>query len=539
VTDAPTVLIFVQISTHFVEQVRVAELLVRSARYRPVVLFMAPYEGHVADMARCRALGVACIGPNDLAAYLPDESTRPSWLMRFAPHRMPGFLRPVASRVGRWLTEPVTSPSLPAIAMALGRPLVVLLRPLLRPLAKAAFRLVYARRSAMLPAAMRAQRFVWRLAPGLVRSLDVRLLIIPEDNFYYFTNFFVRALHDHGGRALVVPFTIVNTREWAEAFHRLPSHDPGVPIHGLIATLFLRLLHRYLSKTLTMPAQEVLRNVTFGVAPRIPWLINSGHADAIAVESPFMQRYYLAAGIEPERLRLVGALADDVLYRQRLDADDARRRLYRELALEEDRPMVLCALPPNQLLGDGRPQSEVTNYDEVVRAFLEPLRWFAGPHHVIVSLHPRATPSDLATIGRYGVHVARTNVAELVPLTTLYVASASATIRLAMSCGIPTVNYDIYRYGYDDYEDVPGVVTVSRRGDYEATLARMLAAGRAADADDVALAAGTDHIDGRAGERLLALIEELVDGVDADVITSRDTPGANAGSGAGWRGVAG
>src|SRR5690606_17964248 len=206
----------------------------------------------------------------------------------------------------------------------------------LRPLAKAAFRLVYARRSAMLPAAMRAQRFVWRLAPGLVRSLDVRLLIIPEDNFYYFTNFFVRAVHDHGGRALVVPFTIVNTREWAEAFHRLPSHDPGVPINGLIATLFPRWMHRYRSRTLTMPAQQVLSNETFGVAPRIPWLINSGHADAIAVESPFMQRYYLAAGIEPGRLRLVGALTDDVLYRQRLDADDARRRLYRELGLEED-----------------------------------------------------------------------------------------------------------------------------------------------------------------------------------------------------------
>ncbi len=34
----------------------------------------------------------------------------------------------------------------------------------------------------------------------------------------------------------------------------------------------------------------------------------------------------------------------------------------------------------------------------------------------------------------------------LVPLCSLYVASVSATIRWAIACGKPVVNYDVYRF---------------------------------------------------------------------------------------------
>src|SRR5690606_12345871 len=94
-----------------------------------------------------------------------------------------------------------------------------------------------------------------------------------------------------------------------------------------------------------------------------------------------------------------------------------------------------------------------------------------------VSLHPRITAAEAGIVRRYHLAVSSWNIAELVPLAGLYVASCSATIRLAISCGIPTLNYDIYRYDYGDYDDVPGGVTLDSHARYARAVERMVPGG--------------------------------------------------------------
>ena len=64
--------------------------------------------------------------------------------------------------------------------------------------------------------------------------------------------------------------------------------------------------------------------------------------------------------------------------------------------------------------------------------------------------------------------------AELIPLCDLYVASISATIRWAISCGIPVVNYDTYRYRYGDYDKAAGVIQTETLADFRAHLTRFV-----------------------------------------------------------------
>jgi hypothetical protein len=54
----------------------------------------------------------------------------------------------------------------------------------------------------------------------------------------------------------------------------------------------------------------------------------------------------------------------------------------------------------------------------------------------------------------------------LVPLADVFVAFASATIRWAIACGIPTVNYDVFHYGYGDFASATGVATVTGSGEF-------------------------------------------------------------------------
>ena len=392
------------------------------------------------------------------------------------------------------------------------RPLLLLSRPLLRGGALLTFGLAYRCCPRFLPPDIHALRFAHRLAPALLRARGVRLLVIPEDNFYYFTNVFVRAVHDEGGRAVVVPFTIVNTLEWAEAFYRLPSYNGRTVVNLAMSFLFPRWRHEHKGTSLVMPPQRVLANEYLRIAPPIPWLINSGHSDAVAVESRFMERYYRTAGLPAHRLRLIGSLADDVLFRQLEAAADTRRRLYAELELPADRPMILCALPPNQLAGAGRPECEFDDYESVIRAFLAPLEALTDEYNVVLALHPRATDDDVALLE--GLHARRATwgIAELVPLCRLFVASCSATIRLAITCGIPVVNYDVFVYGYDDYVGVPGVVTLSSHREYCEVLSRLARSveeyehTRRLQSD---FARRETRLDGHAGERLLALFDEM------------------------------
>lgn len=621
-----TVLIFVQIATHFAEMLRVADLLRASDRYRPVLLFMTDYTGSAGHREMCRARGVTYVSPTDFHRYVPADR-EPRRLLRLPAARAWATVRRSVVRttvrarrgftsmlrravagaglVGRrvvpvpatralehaWapvrrairrvsmLVDPVgylvvgaaialvelvsrglawvgrrgqalgsvsrkavtrgargiLTTRVPTVRelMQAGRiprpigaaaavllsalsmiawPILVVLRPPLRRSALFAFGLLYARRPAWLPPDVRAQRHVLRLAPTLARAFDVRLLVIPEDNFYYFTNVFVRAVQQRGGHAVVVPFTIVNTLEWAEAFYRLPSYDLRRTVNFVTSFLFPRWVHRHKGVSVIMPPQQVLSNESLGIAPSLPWLINSGHADALAAESRFMEQYYLAAGIQPDRLRLTGSLSDDVLFRQLAAAAETRRRLYAELGLAADRPMILCALPPNQLEGDGRPECEFQDYRSVLHAFLEPLEALADDYNVILALHPRTTKSEAAAIEGLRARQSTRNIAELIPLCQIFVACCSATIRQAISCGIPVVNYDVFVYDYDDYKKVPGVATISGHAGYREVLTRLARSPEQyAHARHVQIEFAGQHttLDGRAGDRLLSLFDEL------------------------------
>ena len=62
------------------------------------------------------------------------------------------------------------------------------------------------------------------------------------------------------------------------------------------------------------------------------------------------------------------------------------------------------------------------------------------------------------------MRIAARKTSELVPLCDLYVASVSSTIRWAIACGKPVVNYDVYRYRYTDFISLDGVLIIDSPG---------------------------------------------------------------------------
>jgi hypothetical protein len=107
------------------------------------------------------------------------------------------------------------------------------------------------------------------------------------------------------------------------------------------------------------------------------------------------------------------------------------------------------------------------------------------------------------------IRIAPRKTAHLVPLCDLYVASISSTIRWAIACGKPVINYDVYRYRYTDFLSVPGVIATEERDEFQALIKRF--------ADDKAyltqiatqqraVAGRWGRLDGNSSQRIVELL---------------------------------
>jgi hypothetical protein len=338
-------------------------------------------------------------------------------------------------------------------------------------------------------------------------------VILAEDTVGYETAAVIKAAHERSAPSLIIPFTVANALEPAEIFFSDRARSVSRWSNRLIARFFPRWVYRHRGRTLLrVPGEEIIAKEWWGLAPPLPWQMNSGRADAIAVESRVMDAYYRREGLPPPRLVVTGGVSDDTLAESLVDVAARRAALCAELGLPADRKLLLCALPDDRFALPGAP-ADFTGYPDLVRFVTNTLKALPG-FTVVVRLHPRSTEETARLVEETGVRISRRDTAALVPLCDLYVASVSATIRWAIACGKPAVNYDVYRLRLTDYDDVPGVLRVEDRSEFVAVTQR-LAADRGffvrVQEQQRAAAPGWGDLDGQAGARILACLHTLIE----------------------------
>ncbi len=95
--------------------------------------------------------------------------------------------------------------------------------------------------------------------------------------------------------------------------------------------------------------------------------------------------------------------------------------------------------------------------------------------NVLFQLHPGVTDEYMVYLESIGAKISSRNIADLIPLCDIFVTSVSSVIRLAIVCGIPVINYDVYRFQYTDYVDAKGVLTIQDKAKYKNTLDKLIA----------------------------------------------------------------
>ncbi|HAT1856294.1 hypothetical protein ACKOUE_12725 [Legionella pneumophila] len=373
------------------------------------------------------------------------------------------------------------------------------------------YKIIWNKKPEYLPPISKAAYYFYNYLPSLLLENRIQLIVLPEHNLFYFTQLLVYQGRKYQIPAIIVPFTIANTIEWSEAFYNEPSRALNSIPNKIFAHAFPHWVNHYKNRSLLLPVELILLHEMFGITPKNTWLLNSGDIDFLASESEAMKNYYISAGIEEKQIRVTGALYNDELFFRLQKAEDFRDKLYEKLNMQLGKPMILCALPPNQRFGR-MDLIEFGSYEEIIRFILSKLSQYDKDYNIIVNLHPRIVLDSVSYISDYPVKIYAGNIAEIIPLSSIFVASCSATIRMAISCGIPVVNYDLYHYNYDDYQNIKGVLTMNSKLEFSLILNKLITESDFFEKIKTAQLYDSENwgvLDGKSGDNLLHEIDLL------------------------------
>ncbi len=304
----------------------------------------------------------------------------------------------------------------------------------------------------------------------LLAQRNYQVILVPEDVVGPFWPSLIKVGLRRKIPTVILPYTLANQEEAFKSLRVVP--DFQTKYNRLAAYFFPKWRMKQDGYDIVrMPAGHVFAHEWLGLAPPDPWMMNSGKAKMICVDSDASHDYFVRAGISKKKLTVTGSVSQDGLARVLHGKAAGLEALYAQLGLRGAKPLLLLSGCPNQLAGEV-PHCEFANMRDVAAHVGEVLKSVAEDYHLVVRPHPNYLEFG-KFLEAHGVTMTLTPTAELVPLCDLFIAFASATIRWASACGIPTLNYDIFNYGYGDFAASKGVVTVSTALDFESLVARM------------------------------------------------------------------
>lgn len=356
-------------------------------------------------------------------------------------------------------------------------------------------------------------------ARGVEKFLEVvqpDLIVLPEDNVETLSTIFVAKGRRLNIPSMIIPFTIPNPLEPARYYHDNPLYQARGPIAR-------RLVRRHPKWRFYHEGRDLLRQPAIkascqeflGLSSPAPWVLNRGYAVSIALDSEAQRDLYIKLGFPVEQLKVIGDMNGAMFHRVRSHKQQFAEEICSRYGWPSDRPLILCGFPPDQYQGTDTSRFEFPDYDALVEAWMTSFGLVGDRANILVRPHPRIPLKRLSALEGPNVRVLLQPTAELIPICDLYVASISATIRWAIACGVPVINYDTYRYRYADYDSAAGVLGVEDVREFRSLLQRFI--------DDEKFAADLKvrqrgvmnywgQLDDGAGRRLSALVLAAIAG---------------------------
>lgn len=350
------------------------------------------------------------------------------------------------------------------------------------------------------------------LAESFCAALDKTkpdIVIFAEANIEYYTEFMILECHKKNIATLIIPYTFCSPSEPARAYINSPLH--------MSKSLYKSLLHKSWfykydnQELIRLPLLQAYAIDKFKIRPPQPWVQESCSADTIIAESTMVEKHYLKHEIPKSQIRVIGDIAYDILHKCLSKKQQIRKRILDELYLSNYNKVAVFAIFPDYTT-IYKEHCEFETYNECIRYIIQSISRLEG-FAVILCLHPSLQNQKFEHFESHNVKISRIPTVELLGISDIYIASVSATIKWAIAAGVPVVNYDVYKFRYGDYLDVPGVINVETKEAFEAALQTLNNSKKlkALQAKMDGIKEDWGVIDGKFSHRLNSLINELIE----------------------------
>ena len=301
-----------------------------------------------------------------------------------------------------------------------------------------------------------------KLAEQFIKENNINIIVNCEDN-YGISIIFIKAAKNLNIKSVILPFTMANQEEIGYAFFPIEQTHIKSLSKRIFYSIFnnWKIIHKDVQLSFLEPFDIIAQKLT-GIAPINPFISVGGKSDIKLFESQFMLDYYTSSGfIKKKNSVISGSLKWDVFSSINKNKLKQKQELLKQLNLNENKPIILCSLPP-----DYYPTALYKNHREIIEHWLSVLSKIKT-HYVFINLHPRTKMSEIEYIKNYNVYVVNKPIEHLIPLCDLFVASLSATIRFALACNKPVVNFDTVKVEYSEYRNIDLVKTTYTKEEFE------------------------------------------------------------------------
>lgn len=351
---------------------------------------------------------------------------------------------------------------------------------------------------------------IYRYFDKVFRKHNPELTILVADMAQHNTAIQIRVTQNAGRKVLIMPSFMASYKEPAGHYYNNPSHDGSGFWGTFIDTLFPKWILLFNNKKLLrLPVKKIIVKELFALTPPDPWTVHSGKADAIAVEGEAIKKYCIREGIPGSKIHVTGSISNDILYDITKKTKNNREYIAQLSGFDNSKPIILSSVPPNMFYSR-KAFTEFKSYDDFLQYWVQTL-CKQNTFNVLLSLHPSVKESEFKFLEKFGCTVMNKPILNFIPVCDLFVASVSSTIQWAIACGKPVINYDEYKYYYDDYDEVESVLFADNREDFEKHLSNCN------DKNYLDKISGIQHnyaaswgmLDGKSGDRILKLINQL------------------------------
>ena len=210
--------------------------------------------------------------------------------------------------------------------------------------------------------------------------------------------------------------------------------------------------------------EYILAMVSVGIKIKNAWVIHGGVSDLLCAENNVALRQYENEGIPVNKTKLTGSPYCDVMAKAIADTPAIKNCFLQPRKIEPNCTRLLISWPPSY--HETYPErNEFDSFMEMSRAVFEFYLSLKNTK-LTMSIHPACGSEIKALCQELGIAISDRYIISLIPQHDVFTTYFSSTIRWALACGLPVINYDAYRINLPAYNEAAAFTNAQTFDEY-------------------------------------------------------------------------